>query len=47
MSAVNHSPSVDAILACEGLRKHFGGIRAFTDVAFQARRGEVLSLIHI
>ena len=45
MSAVNHSPSADAILACEGLSKHFGGIRAFTDVAFQARRGEVTAVI--
>lgn len=45
MSAVNHIPSSDAIIACEGLSKHFGGIRAFTDVAFQARRGEVTAVI--
>ena len=45
MSAVHHIPSSEAILACEGLSKHFGGIRAFTDVAFQARRGEVTAVI--
>ena len=45
MSVVNHIPSSDAILACDGLSKHFGGIRAFTDVAFQARRGEVTAVI--
>ncbi|MEO9338308.1 ATP-binding cassette domain-containing protein [Mesorhizobium sp. SB112] len=45
MSAVKHSSSSDAILACEGLSKHFGGIRAFTDVDFQARRGEVTAVI--
>ncbi|MET2826969.1 ATP-binding cassette domain-containing protein [Mesorhizobium shangrilense] len=45
MSAVNHIPSSEAIIACEGLSKHFGGIRAFTDVAFQARRGEVTAVI--
>ncbi len=45
MSAVNHTSSSDAILACEGLSKHFGGIRAFTDVGFQARRGEVTAVI--
>ncbi|WP_256752211.1 ATP-binding cassette domain-containing protein [Mesorhizobium sp. Mes31] len=37
--------SSDAIIACEGLSKHFGGVRAFTDVAFQARRGEVTAVI--
>ena len=39
------SPSSDAIIACEGLSKHFGGVRAFTDVAFRARRGEVTAVI--
>lgn len=37
--------SSDAIIACEGLSKHFGGVRAFTDVAFRARRGEVTAVI--
>ncbi|QKD02503.1 ATP-binding cassette domain-containing protein [Mesorhizobium loti] len=37
--------SSEAIIACDGLSKHFGGVRAFTDVAFQARRGEVTAVI--
>ncbi|RWO81457.1 ATP-binding cassette domain-containing protein [Mesorhizobium sp.] len=45
MSAPHHIPAAEAIIACEGLSKHFGGIRAFTDVAFQARRGEVTAVI--
>jgi ABC-type sugar transport system ATPase subunit len=35
----------DAILACEGLSKHFGGVRALEDVSFWARRGEVTAII--
>ena len=45
MSTVNHIAPSEAILACQGLSKHFGGIRAFTDVGFQARRGEVTAVI--
>ncbi len=40
-----HTPSSDAILACEGLNKHFGGVHALADVSFQARRGEVTAVI--
>jgi ABC-type sugar transport system ATPase subunit len=40
-----HSPAQDAILACEGLNKHFGGVHALADVNFQARRGEVTAVI--
>lgn len=35
----------DAVLSCEGLAKSFGSVRALTDVAFWARRGEVTALI--
>ncbi|MDX8452303.1 ATP-binding cassette domain-containing protein [Mesorhizobium sp. VK9D] len=45
MSAVPPFAASDAIIACQGLSKHFGGVRAFTDVAFQARRGEVTAVI--
>ena len=45
MSAVSLSSASDSIIACNGLSKHFGGVRAFTDVAFQARRGEVTAVI--
>ncbi|RWM31709.1 ATP-binding cassette domain-containing protein [Mesorhizobium sp.] len=45
MSTVNHIAPCEAILACQGLSKHFGGIRAFTDVGFEARRGEVTAVI--
>ncbi|MER8694701.1 ATP-binding cassette domain-containing protein [Mesorhizobium opportunistum] len=45
MSAVLPFPASDAIIACQDLSKHFGGVRAFTDVAFQARRGEVTAVI--
>ncbi|WP_217578031.1 ATP-binding cassette domain-containing protein [Mesorhizobium sp. GbtcB19] len=45
MSAVPPFSASDAIIACQGLSKHFGGVRAFTDVAFQARRGEVTAVI--
>ena len=40
-----HTSSSDAILACEGLNKNFGGVRALADVSFQARRGEVTAVI--
>ncbi|TPM30890.1 ATP-binding cassette domain-containing protein [Mesorhizobium sp. B2-3-4] len=45
MSVVLPFPASDAIIACQGMSKHFGGVRAFTDVAFQARRGEVTAVI--
>jgi ABC-type sugar transport system ATPase subunit len=35
----------DAILGCEHLDKHFGGVHALQDVSFWARRGEVTSVI--
>ncbi|MFO1209839.1 MAG: ATP-binding cassette domain-containing protein [Amaricoccus sp.] len=35
----------DAILSCEGLGKSFGAVRALSDIAFWARRGEVTALI--
>jgi ABC-type sugar transport system ATPase subunit len=35
----------DAILACDGINKHFGGVHALQDVCFWARRGEVTSVI--
>jgi len=35
----------DAILACEHVNKHFGGVQALRDVAFWARRGEVTSVV--
>jgi ABC-type sugar transport system ATPase subunit len=44
MSLVDTS-STETILACEGLSKHFGGIRAFTDVEFKAERGKVTAVI--
>jgi len=40
-----HIQSHDAILACEGLSKHFGGVKALSDVSFKARRGEVTAVI--
>lgn len=39
------TPPQDAILACEGLSKHFGGVKALSDVSFAARRGEVTAVI--
>jgi D-xylose transport system ATP-binding protein len=38
-------PSSEAILACKGLSKHFGGVRALSDVSFEARGGEVTAVI--
>jgi ABC-type sugar transport system ATPase subunit len=35
----------DAILACTGLAKHFGGVQALREVDFQARRGEVTAVV--
>ena len=40
------TPAQDGtILACTGVHKHFGGIRALQDVGFSARRGEVTAVI--
>ena len=35
----------DAILACTGIVKQFGGVRALKGVSFHARRGEVTALV--
>ena len=35
----------DAILACTGINKHFGGVRALQDVDFWAKRGEITAVI--
>jgi len=37
--------SSDIIISCKDLSKAFGGIRAFSDVGFAARRGEVTAVI--
>lgn len=40
-----HTQPTDAILACQGLSKHFGGVKALSEVSFAARRGEVTAVI--
>ena len=35
----------DAIIACEGMSKHFGGIHALKGASFWARRGEITTLV--
>jgi ABC-type sugar transport system ATPase subunit len=41
---MTETPS-DAILACTGINKHFGGVQALRDVDFWAKRGEVTAVI--
>lgn len=36
---------MNTLLACEGARKQFGGIRALEDVTFDLSRGEIVGLI--
>lgn len=45
MSAHLEQVPADAILSCQNLQKSFGSVRALSDVAFWARRGEVTALI--
>jgi ABC-type sugar transport system ATPase subunit len=45
MSVVNSQPPPDAVLSCVGLGKHFGPVRALSDVSFWAKQGEVTALI--
>ena len=47
MSAVNARLATqgEVLLACEGVGKRFGGVRALEDVSFAIRRGEIYGLI--
>ncbi|MDW6020716.1 sugar ABC transporter ATP-binding protein [Mesorhizobium sp. BAC0120] len=39
------APSVDVLLAVEGITKHFPGVTALSDVSLEVRRGEILGLL--
>ncbi|HTW29934.1 MAG TPA: ATP-binding cassette domain-containing protein [Acetobacteraceae bacterium] len=41
---MNPAPA-DAILTCEHVNKHFGGVHALRDVSLWARRGEITAII--
>jgi branched-chain amino acid transport system ATP-binding protein len=38
-------PPTNALLSVESISLHFGGVRALTDVSFEVRQGELLSII--
>ncbi len=39
------APADDALLAVEGVTKHFAGVTALNDVSLEVRRGEILGLL--
>jgi len=41
----NHMPADNVLLAATGIRKHFGGLAALSDVSISVRRGEIFGLI--